>query len=69
MITIFERDWGNLLLMVSWDKIDFLPRITATGMTHAFIFNVGFLMVTFNLTIWDKPMREFNRRKSMNSGQ
>jgi hypothetical protein len=55
--------------MVSWDKIDFLPRITATGMTHAFIFNVGFLMVTFNLTIWDKPMREFNRRKSMNSGQ
>lgn len=62
MITIFEEDWGNLVFETSFSKIDFLPRITACAIEHAFIFNIGFLMLSFNITIWDSLMREFNRK-------
>lgn len=61
-ITIFERVWGNLLLDVRFNTIDFLPRVALTMIEHAFIFNIGFLMLSFNLTIWDKQIRDFNRR-------
>lgn len=66
MMRIFDKDWGSMYCEASFNKIDFLPRITATGIDHAFIFNVGFLMLSINLTIWDELMREFNRRNSRN---
>ena len=61
-ITIFERVWGNLLLDVRFNTIDFLPRVTLTMIDHAFIFNIGFLVLSLHLTIWDKQIRDFNRR-------
>ena len=51
MMRIFDKDWGSMYCEASFNKIDFLPRITATGIDHAFIFNVGFLMLSINLTI------------------
>ena len=41
-IVILEKDWGCLSLSVNSRKIDFLPRITLSDMTGAFILNVGF---------------------------
>lgn len=62
MITIFDKDWGSLVLELSWNKIDFLPRFTANGFEHAFIFVAGFLMININFTVWDKPMRNTIRK-------
>ena len=61
-ITIFERVWGNLLLDVRFNSVDFLPRVTMTAIDHAFIFNIGFLMLSLNLTLWDKQIRDFNKK-------
>ena len=61
-IVILEKDWGCLSLSVNSRKIDFLPRITLSDMTGAFILNVGFLAFTLNLVILDRNMRPANRR-------
>lgn len=58
---LIQQDWGNLYFCVDVTKMDFLPRITASAIKHAFIFNMGFLMFSLNLTIWEKPMRDFLR--------
>jgi hypothetical protein len=61
-IIILEKDWGCLDLSINSRKIDFLPRITLSDMTGAFILNVGFLAFTLNLVILDRNMRPANRR-------
>lgn len=61
-ITLFERDWGNIVLAFCLGKMDVLPRITLTALNRAFIVNAGFLFFTLNLTLWDGDMQEFNRR-------
>lgn len=61
-IIILEKDWGCLGLSINSRKIDFLPRITLSDMTGAFILNVGFLAFTLNLVILDRNMRPANRR-------
>ena len=60
--TVFEADWGYLLFETSWDKIDLLPRITVSQIDHAVITNVGFMMLSFNLVVFDGLMREFHKR-------
>lgn len=66
MIKFFEKAWGNLVLEASFDKVDFLPRLTACAFEHALIFNAGFLFLTLNFTIWSKAIREFNRNNAEN---
>lgn len=58
-ITIFEKYWGNLIIEASSSCLDFLPRITIISMTHANLLLIGFLNVTFQLTLWTKYMREY----------
>ena len=60
-ITLFEKDWGNLVFSFCLAKMDVLPRITLAAMSKATIANVGFLFFTLNLTVWSDDMREFNR--------
>ena len=61
-IVIFERDWGNLVFSFCLAKMDVFPRLTFASIARAMIINIGFLFFTFNFTIWDAEMREFNRR-------
>lgn len=53
------RDWGGCDLSLDFKKIDLLPRITVSDMTGCFVLNLGFLMLTFNLCIYDSATREF----------
>ena len=61
------RDWGGFDLTIDLKKIDFLPRITLSQMTGCIFLNIGFLMLTFNLCIYDSATREFVRK--MKSGE
>ena len=58
---ITEQDWGCIDLNINFYKIDLLPRITISDMKGAFVFNVGFFMLTLNLVVFDKPNRALNR--------
>ena len=62
MTIYYIRDWGGCDLTIDLKKIDLLPRFTLTQMTGCFIVNIGFLMLTFNLALYDSEMREFNRK-------
>ena len=53
------KDWGGCDLSIDFKKIDLLPRITVSEMTGCFFLNLGFLMLTFNLCIYDSATREF----------
>jgi len=59
--TLFEKYWGNLDFSFAFTKMDILPRCTISLINQSFIFNVGFLWFTFNLTLWDQNMRKFNK--------
>jgi hypothetical protein len=61
------RDWGGCDLSLDFKKIDLLPRITVSEMTGCFFLNLGFLMLTFNLCIYDSATREFVSK--MKSGE
>lgn len=58
---ITEQDWGCIDLNINFNKIDLLPRITISDMKGAFVFNVGFFMLTLNLVVLNKPNRAHNR--------
>lgn len=60
-IMITEQDWGCIDLNINFNKIDLLPRITISDMKGAFVFNVGFFMLTLNLVVLNKPNRALNR--------
>lgn len=62
MTIYYIRDWGGCDLTIDLKKIDLLPRFTLTQITGSLIINIGFLMLTFNLAIYDGEMREFNRK-------
>lgn len=62
MTIYYIRDWGGCDLTIDLKKIDLLPRFTLTQITGSLIINIGFLMLTFNLAIYDSEMREFNRK-------
>jgi hypothetical protein len=59
--TIFEKFWGNLDFSFAFTKMDILPRCTASILNNSLILNIGFLWFSFNLTLWDKQMQEFNK--------
>ena len=59
--TIFEKFWGNLDFSLAFTKMDILPRCTISLLNNSLILNIGFLWFTFNLTLWDKHMQEFNK--------
>lgn len=61
-ILIADKEWGGCHLDIDFKKIDLLPRITLSDLTGCLILNVGFLMLTFNLCIYNSDMREFNRK-------
>lgn len=57
------RDWGGCDLTIDLKKIDVLPRITLSQMTGiSLMLNIGFLMFTFNLCLYDSEMQAFNRK-------
>lgn len=63
MTFYYVRDWGGCDLTIDLKKIDVLPRITLSQMTGInLMLNIGFLMLTFNLCLYDSEMREFNRK-------
>lgn len=63
MTFLLSRDWGGCDLTIDLKKIDLLPRITLSQMTGiSLMLNIGFLMITFNLCLYDSEMREFNRK-------
>ena len=63
MTFYYVRDWGGCDITIDLKKIDLLPRITLSQMTGInLMLNIGFLMFTFNLCIYDSEMREFNRK-------
>jgi hypothetical protein len=63
MTFLLSRDWGGCDLTIDLKKIDVLPRITLSQMTGiSLMLNIGFLMITFNLCLYDSEMREFNRK-------
>jgi hypothetical protein len=63
MTFYYVRDWGGCDLTIDLKKIDVLPRITLSQMTGInLMLNIGFLMITFNLCLYDSEMREFNRK-------
>jgi hypothetical protein len=63
MTFYYVRDWGGYDLTIDLKKIDVLPRITLSQMTGInLMLNIGFLMITFNLCLYDSEMREFNRK-------
>ena len=57
------RDWGGFDLTIDLKKIDFLPRITLSQMTGCVFLNIGFLMLTFNLSLYDSKMQEFVKQE------
>ncbi len=63
MTFLLSRDWGGCDLTIDFKKIDVLPRITLSQITGCnLILNIGFLMLTFNLCLYDSEMKEFNRK-------
>ena len=66
-IKLFNAEWGYSDICVDFNKIDFLPRITASSLQGSFLLNIGFLMLTFNFFVYSSDMREFN--KKMKSGE
>ena len=63
MTFYYERDWGGCDLTIALKKIDVLPRITLSQMTGInLMLNIGFLMITFNLCLYDNEFKEFNRK-------
>lgn len=62
-IILKTGDWGGCSLLISFRKIDLLPRITISEMTGIpFMMDIGFLMFTFNLTVFGKQLRNINKR-------
>lgn len=61
------KDWGGCDLSIDFNKVDLLPRFTLSQMTGCFFLNIGFLMLTFNLCIYDSATREFVHK--MKSGE
>lgn len=56
-------DWGGVSLDVTFRKIDLLPRFTISEMTGVPLhMDIGFLMLTFNLTLYSKEMRRFVKK-------
>ena len=53
------KDWGGCDLSIDFSKVDLLPRFTLSQMMGCFFLNIGFLMLTFNLCIYDSATREF----------
>jgi hypothetical protein len=63
MTFYYVRDWGGYDLTIDLKKIDVLPRITLSQMTGInLMLNIGFLMITFNLCLYDSELKEFNRK-------
>lgn len=62
MIVLFENYWGGLTLEATFKKIDLLPRVTISQLSHIYIINIGFLMLTLNLSVWDEAMRDMLRK-------
>ena len=57
---IANKDWGSVDITITLHKIDLLPRFTLSEMTGiSLMLNIGFLMFTFNLAIYNKHMRRF----------
>lgn len=67
-ITIFSKYWGNLFLDYSINKLDILPRLSVSVVSFAhprgFMFQLGFLFFTLQLTLWTKPMRDMLKKES-----
>lgn len=68
-IVLLNKYWGSIDLHICFNKIDILPRITLSDITGVFILNVGFLMLSMNLAVYDKEFREFNRRREEERNQ
>ena len=58
MTIYFAKEWGGCDFTIDLRKIDFLPRVTLSQVTGCIFLNVGFLMLTFNLCLYDSKMRE-----------
>lgn len=61
-IKIINAEWGYLGICVDFNKIDVLPRITASSLQGAFLLNIGFLMLSLDFFVYSKEMKEFNRK-------
>lgn len=66
-ITIAKKDWGGCDICIDFKKIDFLPRFTLSELTGCMFLNIGFLMITFTLCVYDDNMRRFV--KKLESGE
>ena len=64
---LFEKYWGNAFIDYSFRKLDALPRLTATvdNIRHprAYMFQVGFIFFTLQITIWSRAMREVLKKE------
>lgn len=61
-ITILDKEWGGCHVSIDFHKIDLLPRVTLSDLSGCLILNVGFLMLTFNLCVYGREMRDFARK-------
>ena len=60
-MTLFERDWGFLVVKAASYRFDFLPRLTLATIPQQLEINLGFLWFQIWLTIWSRDMQEFNK--------
>lgn len=49
---------------ISGFKFEFLPRITVINIPHMLEINVGFLWFQLWLTIFDRQLQEFNKKRN-----
>lgn len=68
-IVLLNKYWGSIDLHICLSKIDILPRMTLSDIRGVLILNVGFLMLSMNLAVYDKEFREFNRRREEERNQ
>lgn len=72
-IKIAQKGWGGCSICLDFKKIDILPRVTISDLIGCLYINIGFLMLTFTLCIYDYNMRKFvkeleNREKNDTDG-
>ena len=60
-IKIADKEWGASNLLIDFKKIDILPHFCISQMTGLYLLSIGFLMLTFNLIIFDSNMRRMNK--------
>jgi hypothetical protein len=64
MIKIFEKYWGLLTLHCSSNQFELLPRLTIIQLADLTTISFGLMMLSLNLTIWGKQMRDFNKERN-----